>query len=153
MPLFRRRPPARRLTKTCACTTNVSQGNFSGQLGVLLGISGRCASGGKTSRIRKRAHALSLVKLPGFTWQYQRRQEECSTEGDFRRLALLALRHNRRVKTIAERIRQLVKFVALVNFDGFARRAVSDYAVFAFAKMLLEVGSHRSRNLFIEQFV
>ena len=57
------------------------------------------------------------------------------------------------METVAQGIRQLVEFVALVNLDRLARGAVGDDAVFAFAKMLLEIGAHRTRDLFIEQFV
>jgi len=71
----------------------------------------------------------------------------------FSPLALFAFRHNRRVETVAKRTWQLVQLVPLVDLNRLARCAVGYNAMLTFAKMLLEIGPHRPRNLFIEQFV
>ena len=57
----------------------------------------------------------------------------------FTGLALLALRQNGFLQSLAQLVRQLVQLVAAVNLDRFARRVHRDHAVLTGAQVLFKV--------------
>jgi hypothetical protein len=67
--------------------------------------------------------------------------------------ALAALGEDSGVEAFPQSIWELINFVAAIDLDGLASGVVGDDAMITFAEVLLKVGAHGSRDLFVEQVV
>jgi len=64
--------------------------------------------------------------------------------------ALLAALHDRLVQPLAQAGRHLVDLVGSINLDCLACGAQRDFAVFATAQVLLQIGTHLGRNRIVD---